>query len=343
MQHVLSSPGVAASGLSRITGTGMCVPDRVVTNEHFASYLETSDEWIRERTGIAERRWAMPGTSASDLAAPACRDALAAAGLMPADIGGIVFATATPDHVFPSSACGLQRKLGVPGGFAYDMNAACSGFLYALVVADSLIARGVAKHILVVGSEIFSNMIDPQDRGTCILFGDGAAAVVLSAVEPTSDGKGPGILGSILGADGSYGDILNVPAGGSACPITAEVLASGKQYVYMAGREVFKIAVRYLADISEKLIQQCGYSPADVKYFVCHQANKRILQAVAKHLDVAEERFPMNMDRYGNTSAASVPLLLAELAKEGKLERGDLILMNAFGGGVTWGAALVRW
>ena len=332
-------------GMSRIIGTGMYVPPKIISNEHFASYLDTSDEWIQERTGIAERRWAEPGVSASALAEPACRDAIASAGLKPSDIDGIVCATVTPDYAFPSTACVIQRRLGIAGCLAYDVNAVCSGFLYALATADALIARGLVKNVLVVGAEVFSQMINPQDRGTCILFGDGAGAVVLTKTseEERKSGTSSGVLGVVLGADGSYGDILNVPAGGSACPISAQALEEGKQFVFMAGREVFKLAVRYLAEYSEKVIKDCGYTPDEVKYFICHQANKRILQATAKHLGVAEDRFPMNVQKYGNTSAASVPLLLAEVASSGNLKKGDLVLMNAFGGGVTWGAALIRW
>ncbi len=331
-------------GASRIAGTGMFVPPRVVNNLHFASYLETSDEWIQERTGIVERRWAGDGVTSSDLAEPACRDAIKNAGLVPADIDGIIFATVTPDFVFPSTACVLQRRLGIPGCLAFDVNAVCSGFLYALVSADALISRGVAKNVLVVGSEVFSKLVNPKDRGTCILFGDGAGAVVLTATSAAErDSGGSGILGSILGADGTYGDILCVPAGGMALPSTPELIEEGKHLVTMAGKEVFKLAVRYLADISEKVIRDAGYTPEDVKVFVCHQANKRILQAVAKYLKVSEEHFPMNVDRYGNTSAASVPILLAELSAQGVLKKGDLVVLNAFGGGVTWGAALIRW
>lgn len=338
---VTNSPRVIG-GASRIVGTGMYVPPRVVTNEHFAAYLDTSDEWIQERTGIAERRWADPGVSASALAEPASRDAIAAAGLSPQEIDGIVVATATPDHPFPSTACMLQKRLGISGGLAFDVSAACSGFLYAITTADALIARGLVKNCLVVGAEIFSQLLNPQDRGTCILFGDGAGAIVLRRTTAEERESGAGVLGTLLGADGAYTEILNVPGGGSAIPLTPETLEEGKQYVTMAGREVFKIAVRYLAEYSEKVIRDSGYSPDEVKYFICHQANKRILQATAKHLNVSEERFPMNMHRYGNTSAASVPILLAETVREGKLKRGDLFLINAFGGGVTWGAALIR-
>lgn len=335
---------------SRITGTGMNLPPRVVGNEHFASYLETSDEWIQDRTGIVERRWVAPDVGASELAEPAARDAIKNAGLTPEDIDGIVFATVTPDYVFPSSACCLQRRLGIKGGFAFDINAVCSGFVYALANADALIARGMAKNILVIGADIFSNLINPQDRTTCVLFGDGAGAVVLSAVPADAPGaigasgstaNVRGIYGSLILSDGSFGDILATPEG-TAKTRTPESIKAGEHYLTMAGKEVFKLAVRYLGEVNEQILQRVGMSAEDVDYFVSHQANKRILLAMARHLKVPEEKVLMNVEKYGNTSAASVPILLAEASANGTIKPGNLLLLSAFGGGITWGAILLR-
>lgn len=333
---------------SQVLGTGMSVPPRVVPNDHFASYLETSDEWIYDRTGIKERRWVEPGVTASALAEPAARDAIARAGLTPDDIDGIVFATVTPDAIFPSSACYLQKRLGISGGLAFDVNAVCSGFLYAFVSADALIARGLCRRVLVVGSDIYSYLIDKNDRSTCVLFGDGAGAVVLGAAHDfvpgighTTTGDGhtlSGVYGSLLGADGAYTDILCVPG----APRPGDLMHDAR-YLTMAGREVFKLAVRYLAEISGDLLKRHGFVSGDVDHFVSHQANRRILLAMAKQLDVPEEKVLMNVENYGNTSAASVPIMLAEAATDGRIKRGDLVLLSAFGGGVTWGASLVRW
>lgn len=319
----------------------MNVPKRVVPNSYFASYLETSDEWIRERTGIAERRWIENNESASELAEPAARDAVKAAGLEMGDIDGIVFATVTPDHIFPSTASCLQRKLGCTGGLAFDVNAVCAGFIYAFATADSLIRSGFAKNILVVGSDIYSRILDLDDRGTCILFGDGAGAVVLSRIEAGAGVSG-GVLGSKLKADGSYTDILCVPAG-SAKPWGPGSFEAKDNCVHMAGKEVFKLAVRHLAEISEQLLAEHGFTAKDVDWIVSHQANKRILDSVSKHLGTDPERMLINVEKYGNTSAASVPMLFCESVAAGTIKRGDLVLINAFGGGVTWGASLIRY
>lgn len=333
---------------SFVAGTGYAVPSRVVTNAHFAAYLETSDEWIRDRTGIVERRWVEGDVSASQLAEPACRRAIAAAGLNTDQIGGIVVATVTPDYVFPSTACCLQRRLGFSGGFAFDVNAVCSGFVYALVVADSLLARGMAEHVLVVGVDIYSRILNHQDRSTCILFGDGAGAVVLSkwrgettAGEGAKGGQLRGILGSTIHANGAHGDILMVPSGSAKVP-TPESLQRGEHCLTMAGKEVFKLAVRHLAEVSAEVLATLGIAPADVDAMVAHQANKRILDSVAKSLEMPVEKILWNGDRYGNTSAASIPLLLAESVERGAICAGDTLLLNAFGGGVTWGAVVLR-
>jgi len=343
---------------SYISGAGMYVPDKVVPNSYFESYLDTSDEWIRERTGIRERRWTEFGTGASVLAEPAARKAIAAAGLSVADIDGIVVATVTPDCTFPSTACFLQSRLGMTRGFAFDLNAVCSGFIYALVTADALIAAGRAKHLLVVGVDIFSHLVDRNDRSTCVLFGDGAGAVVLSSTKllPAAAGAGlngtraagsshveaRGIIATEIHSDGSQSEILCV-ANGSAKPLTPERIAAGDHLVKMAGREVFKQAVRALAAVSESVLNSAGVTVADLDYYVSHQANKRILLAVGKQLEIPEEKVLINVDKYGNTSAASLPILIAESAENGTLKKGDLIMLSAFGGGVTWGAILLRW
>lgn len=314
----------------------MNVPEKVVANDYFATYLETNDEWIRSRTGIEQRRWAEAEVKASDLALKACQDAIAQAGISKEEIDGIVFATVTPDNIFPSSACCLQRKLGLKSGFAFDINAVCSGFVYALITADSLIAKGLAKHVLVVGADLFSQIINMQDRTTCVLFGDGAGAVVLSRT--TEENPQRGIISSIWGADGNYGDILNV-----TCDPNAAVGLNGKDpKVVMNGKEVFKLAVRKMGDISLELLEKAGISSDQVKAVICHQANKRILDAVSSHLKISAERVLSNVEKYGNTSAASVPILLAEAYSKKQIAKGDLLIMNAFGGGVTWGAVLLR-
>ncbi len=339
---------------SRITGTGFSVPDRVVTNAHFESYLDTSDTWIRERTGIVERRWVGPEESASSLAEPAARTAIERAGLQAADIDGIIVATVTPDYAFPSTACMLQQRLGIDDALAFDVNAVCSGFVYALSTADAYIRAGMCRNVLVVGVDLYSRIINPNDRGTCILFGDGAGAVVLSAVAPEeqfahgdtlirgSVQTTAGIYSNLLGADGKHSSILCVPCGTANQP-TAESMATDAHYLTMEGREVFKLAVRKLGEISLEMLERFDLPSEAVRYFISHQANERILLSMAKHIKVDAARIPMNLDRYGNTSAATIPILLAELDQDGKIDSGDLLMLNAFGGGVTWGAILLRW
>ena len=318
----------------------MNVPKRVVTNDHFASYLETSDQWIRERTGIVERRWVEKGVGASELAFPAAEKAIKNSGLNNEDIDAIVFATATPDYAFPSSACLLQSKLSITKTcFSFDVNAVCSGFVYAIATADSLIARGLAKNALVVGCDIFSSCIDHNDRGTAVLFGDGAGAVVLSATEKDSES---GIYGSILGSDGDYGDILCAKIG-SANPVSKESVDSDAHYLKMNGREVFKMAVRKLGQLNKDIIEKYGFSAEEVQHFVSHQANKRILEATADRVGISLDKMPINLDKYGNTSAASIPIVLAEFEESGAIKSGDLVALSAFGAGLTWGATLIRW
>ena len=344
---------------SYVAGVGYALPERVISNDYFSSYLETNDQWIIDRTGIKERRWVEPGVAASDLALPACKRALESANLTPKDVDGIVVATVTPDLIFPSTGCIIQAKLGAKG-FAFDVNAVCCGFLYAFSVADGLIASGQARRVLVVGVDVYStSMINHEDRGTCILFGDGAGAVVLSSArefleeDSSLRASGPtfvqgssrslrGVYNTVIGADGSYGHILKAEMG-TACPVTPEHISEHRYHLQMEGREVFKLAVRTLADVNLQVLKNANLSIADVNYLATHQANKRILQSVSKQLAIPDDKVLMNVDRVGNTSSASVPILLGEAVEQGKLKRGDLVILSAFGGGVTWGASLVRW
>lgn len=353
MTETREAPQVCVA--SRIVGTGMSVPEREVTNDYFASYLDTTDEWIQDRTGIKTRFWADGKMSASELAEPASREAISQAGLQVEDIDGIVFATVTPDCQFPSTACFLQHRLGIKNALAFDVVAVCSGFIYGLVMADSLIASGQCRNVLVVGSELYSRIVDPKDRTTCVLFGDGAGAVVLSSAVPQGSGTGSadrfvkgsarlvrGIYASKLGSDGTGAELLYVPNGTAYQP-TPESLAKGEHYLKMAGREVFKLAVRNLTEVSQAVLDQAGIGVEEVDYCISHQANVRILRSFGKQLGLPDEKVLVNIDRYGNTSAASIPILLAESVAKGLFKPGDLLLLNAFGGGFTWGAVLLRW
>jgi len=314
---------------SRIVGSGSYLPPRVVTNDEFARRLDTSDAWIRERTGIAERRIAAESQASSDLALEASRAALAAAQLEPSDIDLIIVATSTPDHVFPSTACLLQAKLGIRGCPAFDVQAVCSGFVYALATADSFIRSGTNRRALIVGSEVFSRIMDWNDRGTCVLFGDGAGAVVLAA------GSTPGIHGSALHADGSYAGILSVP--GNVCG--GRIV--GSPYLQMQGNQVFKFAVKVLDEVARETVGAAGMSIADIDWLIPHQANVRILEATARKLGVPRERLVVTVERHGNTSAASIPLAFDEYVRAGKIRAGHRVLMEGVGGGFTWGAVLV--
>lgn len=337
---------------SKITGTGYCVPERIVPNSHFESYLETNDQWIRERTGIVQRRWVSQGETVSSLAAEASKQALDRAGLNTKDIDGIIFATVTPDFVFPSAACVLQQRLEIPGCLAFDVSAACSGFVYALELADSLIARGKCSNVLVAGGDIFSRLIDHNDRSTAILFGDGVGVAILSAAGKRGElvsGSSEtlrGIYASELHADGAGGKLLYVPSMrdglGEGVNLQEAVLKS-ECYLSMAGRDVFKHAVRSLGEVSESVLRTAQIAAEDVDWFVSHQANQRILDAMAKHLSIDEKKVPSNIASYGNTSAGTVPILLAECVENGSIKEGDLVLLSAFGGGLTWGAMLLRW
>ncbi len=318
---------------SRIAGTGGYLPERILTNEELERMVDTSDEWITERTGI-KKRHIVEGETTCDLAEQASRQAIDAAGITPADIDLIIVATTTPDRIFPSTACLLQARLDVHGSPAFDVQAVCTGFVYALGVADMFIQSGKAKNALVVGAETLSNIVDWTDRSTCVLFGDGAGAVVLSAADE------PGILSTHLHADGQYKELLTVPAGLSEHP---EVLKSGKAFMEMKGNEVFKVAVNTLGRIVDETLAANGLQKSDIDWLVPHQANIRIIAATARKLDMAMDNVVVTVHEHGNTSAASIPLALDIAVRDGRIQRGDTLLLEAFGGGFTWGSALLRY
>src|SRR6266550_6722568 len=324
--------GATKDGLPvSITGLGCRVPDRVVTNVELAQYVDTSDEWILERTGIRERRMASKDEALSDVALPACRDALAQAGVEGKDVDLLIVATVTPDMAFPSTGAILADKLGAVDAAAYDLSAGCTGFMYALAQAYGMLAGGLARRALVVGGDLLSRILDWEDRSTLILFGDGAGAVVLE-VTPQS-----GFLGFELGADGAGGANLWLPGSGS------RLFDDPDQYVKMNGREVYKFATRILVQSAQDLLERCGVAIEEVDVYVPHQANMRIIDHATKKLGVPSERVVINVDRYGNTSSGSIPLALADAATAGRLEPGKLVLMTGMGAGLTWGSALLRW
>jgi len=314
-----------------LSGTGSALPRTRVSNAELATRVDTSDEWIVERTGIRFRHIAEPDETTATLGAAAAKEALAAAGLDAADIGLIIVATATPDNTFPASATKVQALLGAPDCIAFDVAAVCSGFLYALSVADSMLRTGAARHALVIGSETFSRILDWEDRATCVLFGDGAGAVVLSAEEVTDD---RGILATRLHAEGKYCDMLYVDGG----PSTTGTVG----HVRMQGREVFRHAVTNLASVLGEVMEEVGLAASDIDWVVPHQANKRIIDATAKKLGLSADRVVLTVDQHANTSAASVPLALDLAVRDGRIKRGDLVVLEAMGGGFTWGAAVLR-
>ena len=317
---------------SVITGTGSALPANCVSNADLAERVDTSDEWIVERTGIRQRYIAGDGETTSTLAIDASRKALAAAGVDAGEIGLIILATATPDHTFPATATQVQAALGCSGGVAFDVQAVCSGFLYALATADSLLRTGMAKKALVIGSETFSRILDWDDRTTCVLFGDGAGAIVLEAKDVAEDG--PGILASRLHAEGAHKDMLYVDGGPSTTGTVGKLR--------MKGREVFRHAVVNLADVLREVLEETGMNAADIDWVVPHQANARILDATARKLDLPSEKVVVTVDRHANTSAASVPLALDTAVQDGRIKQGDLVMFEAMGGGFTWGASLAR-
>jgi len=323
--------------LVKFLGIGSSAPDKVLSNVDFEKMIDTSDEWIRSRTGISERRIAEPEVASSDLAYEASIKALEDANIGPEDIDGIIVGTITPDFIFPSTACVLQGRLGAYQAFAFDVLAGCSGFIYALHVAKGLIQGGTAKKLLVVGAETLSKIMNYEDRTTCILFGDGAGAAVISVSET------PGILSSCLGANGDGWDLLYMPGGGSRIPTSEESVKNGSHFLKMEGKEVFKEAVKALQNSSLEAIEQAGITPDDIDLLIPHQANYRIIDAVRRRLELPEDKVFCNLDRYGNTSSASVPIALDEAVKSGRLKKGDIVVFSAFGAGFTWGASVVRW
>ena len=316
-----------------ITGLGAYVPDRVLTNDELSTLVDTSNEWIMERTGIRERRIAAPEQALTDLALPAARTAMAQAGVEGKDLDLILCATVTPDMMFPTSSALLADTLGARDAAAYDLLAGCTGFMYALAQAYGMIAAGLAERALVVGGDVLSRILDWTDRSTLILFGDGAGAVVLEKVEK------PGFLGFELGADGGGGIHLSLPGSGSR----SVEEATGNGYVHMNGREVFKFATRVLVSSAEAVLERCGAAVEDVDVYIPHQANVRIMEHAVKKLGIPRERMVVNVDRYGNTSSGSIPLALAEAQTDGRLKEGDLVLMTGMGAGLTWGSALMEW
>jgi 3-oxoacyl-[acyl-carrier-protein] synthase III len=320
-----------------ITGLGCYVPERVITNDALAKMVDTSDEWIVERTGIRERRVAAPEEALSDMCLPAAGEALEQAGVNAADVDLVIVATVTPDMFFPSTGAIIADELGAKDAAAYDLSAGCTGFMYALAQAHGMIAAGLSSRALVIGGDVLSKIVNWRDRATCVLFGDGAGAVV---IEPAQD---EGFFGFELGADGSGGVHLHMPAGGSRLPASADTVASDQHLVFMNGREVYKFATRVLVSSAEKLLEECDVSIDDVDVYVPHQANIRIIDHAAKKLGVPEDRVVVNVDRYGNTSSGSIPLALADAAAEGRLQEGRLVLMTGMGAGLTWGSALMRW
>jgi 3-oxoacyl-[acyl-carrier-protein] synthase-3 len=316
----------------------MYVPEKVVSNRDMEQFVETSDEWIIERTGIKERRFVTEGQANSDLSVKAVEKALAAAKVDPADIDLIIVATVTPDMMFPSTACLIQDRIGAKKAWGFDLSGACSGFLYALMTGAQFIETGRHRKVLIVGSDVMSSIIDFRDRATCVLFGDGAGAVLL---EPTEDENS--ILDSILCSDGSGGAFLYMPAGGSRQPATIETVQKRMHYVHQDGRNVFKFAVKLMADVSWDLLKRNGFTPEDVKLYVPHQANLRIIKAAKDRLKLRDDQVAVNIDRYANTTSATIPSCLSEAQECGQLKLGDLVVLASFGAGFTWGSVLLKW
>ncbi|WP_227766724.1 beta-ketoacyl-ACP synthase III [Zhaonella formicivorans] len=321
-----------------IVGTGSAVPERVLTNDDLAKMVDTNDEWIRTRTGICERRIADANTATSDLCVLAAKRAIADAGISPGELDLIIVATVTPDMMFPATACLVQDRIGATKAGAFDLSAGCSGFLYGLATGSQFIAAGLYEKVLVIGAETLSKITDWEDRSTCVLFGDGAGAVVLQSAP-----AGAGVLSVHLGAAGSGGDLLTLPAGGSRRPTTAETVAKREHYIHMSGNEVFKFAVKVMGEASLKALEKCNKTKEDIDFLIPHQANIRIIEAAVKRLNLSPDKVYINLDRYGNTSAASVPVALDEAVKAGKVKKGDVVLLVAFGAGLTWGASVIEW
>jgi len=323
---------------ARIISTGSYVPENVITNNDLEQIVETSDEWIIERTGIRERRIANENQATSDLAYEAAHEALQRADLKPRDIDLIIVATISGDMPFPSTACFLQQKLGAKKAAAFDLNAACSGFVYGLHIANSLIKSGMHSRILLVGAEVLSKFTDWRDRTTCVLFGDGAGAVLLEGTKEKH-----GIYSTHIYSDGSLSDLIYLPGGGSKNPCSRETILKKMHFMKMKGNETFKVAVRTLEELASRTLEENSLTPSQLSLLIPHQANLRIIQATAKRLDLPAEKVFINIEKYGNTSAASIPIALDEAVQSGRCRKGDYILLEAFGGGLTWASALLRW
>jgi len=331
----MNNTGIVHAG---ILGTGHSYPEGILTNADLEKMVETSDDWITSRTGIKQRRKAAPGEYTSLFAVRAARQAIERARIDPLEIDLVLCATVTPDQILPSTACIIQAELGANKAASMDIVAACSGFLYGLTLADSMIRTGQSRYVLVIGAEILTQYVDYTDRGTCVLFGDGAGAAVLGPVDGNQ-----GILAARIRSDGRYLEQLYSPGGGTRKPPSAETLAAGEHFFKMKGNELFKVAVRSMSEISNEVLDDAGLRAEDVKLFIPHQANQRITDAVANKLNVEQERVYSNISMHGNTSSASIPIALDECVESGKIAKGDLVLMASFGGGVTWGGVLVRW
>ena len=321
-----------------VLGTGSALPEKVITNADLEKLVETSDQWITDRTGIRERRQAAPHETTSTLSAKASRLALEKAGIKATDLDLIICSTISPDMPLPSTASLIQRELGAHGCCAFDLAAACSGFLFGMTVAEQFIRTGASKRVLVIGAELLSRYLDYKDRATCVIFGDGVAAAVFGPVDPPA-----GILAHELHTEGQYADHLFIPAGGTAMPASCQTVEQGAHFIKMRGNELFKVAVRSLEDVSRQVLRDAGLTPDDVDIFIPHQANQRITDAVRERLGLSSDRVYSNICRIGNTSSASIPICLDECARSGRLKKGNLVLMSAFGAGVTWGAVLMRW
>lgn len=321
-----------------IAGTGFYVPDKILTNLDLEKIVDTTDEWIRTRTGIRERRIADVNEATSDLAVKAARKALEDARTCPQEIDLIIVATTSPDMLFPPTACFVQKNIGAEKSASFDVSAACSGFIYGLSIANAYIKNGDCGTVLLIGAEAISKIIDWQDRDTCVLFGDGAGAVVLRQSK-----YGSGILGNYLGADGSGTDLLKLPAGGSRLPASHETVRQRSHYIKMNGKQIYKFAIEAMTDAIIKVLEKTSLLPEDIDLFIPHQANVRIIESVAKNLNLPKEKVAVNVDRYGNTSAASIPIALCEAVKQGRIREGDIVVLAAFGAGLTWGVSVIRW
>lgn len=326
------------SPYAHITGWGMAIPDRVLTNAELAQMVDTTDEWIVSRTGIRERRIAEDDQTTASLATEAALNAISVANLSPMDIDLIIVATSSPEHLFPATACLVQNSIGATKAGAFDLLAACTGFIYALNMASQAIATGSAKTAVVIGSETLSRLIDWQDRSTCILFGDGAGAFVLQASEEPA-----GLLSAVMRSDGSGADLLSLPAGGSALPTSIDTVNEGLHFISMSGREVYRFATRVMTQATEEAVKKAGLKITDIDLVVPHQANQRIIETALKNLKIPLERCVINLDRYGNTSTASIPIAACEALQDGKIRPGDRLVFVGFGSGLTWGAAVIQW